>query len=120
MLTRRGWWFLIVILSLLLLGALANFMALAVVALGLLVWFCYEGLAFALRARFVVPDLHVVREVRDDHGRAATLWAGRRFQTRFGIESRSKYSLPYVIVTEFVPFGIKPLTTPKPIQGPLE
>ncbi|HEV3238490.1 MAG TPA: DUF58 domain-containing protein, partial [Gemmataceae bacterium] len=120
MLTRRGWWFLIAVLGLLLLGALANFMALAVVALGLLIWFSYEGLSFAIRARFVVPDLRVVREVRDDHGRAATLWAGRRFQARFGIESKSNYGLPYLVVTEFVPFGIKPLSAPKPIEGALE
>jgi uncharacterized protein (DUF58 family) len=120
MLTRRGWWFLIVILCLLLLGALANFVALAVVALGLLVWFSYEGLSFAIRARFIVPDLRVIREVRDDRGPAATLWAGRRFQARFGIASKSDYALPYMVVTEFVPFGIKPLSSPKPIKGALE
>ncbi|MFL5244999.1 MAG: DUF58 domain-containing protein [Gemmataceae bacterium] len=120
MLTRRGWWFLMALVGLLILGVLVPFVGLAVVALGLLIWFFSEWVAFAIRVRLVVPKLRVVREVRDERGRVDTLWAGRKFRVHFALDSQAELGLPYFVMKDFLPFGVEHVSGPTQIESSLD
>src|SRR5437660_2764936 len=81
--------------------------ALALVALGLLLWLIGEGLLFSFRVRWAVRDLALGREVRDERGPVASLWAGRTFQVRLTLSLRGRWRLPHVTFEEPVPFGLE-------------
>jgi uncharacterized protein (DUF58 family) len=106
MLTARGWWCLFAVALALLAGVLLGVPALAVSGLTLLLWFSWEWLSFAVRVRAVVPGLRVEREVGDERGPVATLWAGRTFRVRVRVEVAGPGRLPYVAVADPVPFGV--------------
>src|SRR4051794_34236105 len=87
MLTARAWWFLFVTALVLFGGILmpppvGPLPALVVLGLALLLWFGWEWLAFTVRLQAALRRLEVEREVFDDHGPTATLWAGRCFHVR--------------------------------------
>src|SRR5437667_1166792 len=103
MLTSRGWWLLVVVLSLLALGLVGDSSTLTLLTLTLLLWFLAEWLLFALRVRIVVPALHIRRLVADERGAVDTLWAGHTFQVRVEIELRHWLGLPFVRITDRVP-----------------
>src|SRR5438445_4963267 len=116
MLTSRAWWFLLVVLSLLALGLFDEppwrggrgaHLTLILVTLTLLLWFLGEWLLFVLRVSDAVPALHVRRELHDAHGAVDTLWAGRSFQVLVQLQLRHWGSLPYLKLTDQVPFGIE-------------
>jgi uncharacterized protein (DUF58 family) len=116
MLTARGWWFLIIIISLLTVGAFDNqssrggettHWALTLLALTLLLWFLAEWLLFALRVSLVVPAVLVRREVRDARGPVVTLWAGRSFQVLVQLQLPHWGSLPYLRFSDHVPFVVE-------------
>src|SRR5439155_10991129 len=116
MLTSRGWWFLIVVLSLLAVavldttpgrGASGGHWILIGLTLTLLLWFLGEWLLFALRVSLAVPALRIRREVRDDRGPVDTLWAGRSFAVHVHLRLPHWGSLPYLKLTDHVPFGIE-------------
>ncbi|HEV3260483.1 MAG TPA: DUF58 domain-containing protein [Gemmataceae bacterium] len=104
MLTARGWWFLLIVLALLALALLWPNEPVALLALTLGLWFLWQWLSFAVRARLVSRRLWVERQLHDDHGPVATLWAGRTFQVRVALRLSGGLSLPYVAVTDRVPF----------------
>src|SRR5438128_76 len=105
MLTSRGWWFLIVVLSLLALGVFdappsrgghGGHSTLMALTLTLLLWFLGEWLLFALRVSLAVPALRLRREVRDTRGPVDTLWAGRSFAVLVELRLPHWGSLPYL------------------------
>src|SRR5260370_28215791 len=110
MLTARGWWFVIWSGALLLLGILSNFVPLALLGLTLFFWFLVEWLLFAHHAQSWVGRVHVRREVRDDHGRADSMWAGRSFEVRVELRLDSADALPYFAATDLVPFDFEYLS----------
>jgi uncharacterized protein (DUF58 family) len=109
MLTSRGWWFLVTVLLLLLLGLLVRQATLPVLALTLLLWFLGEWLLFTVRARLVAPHLVVEREVLDERGPVETLWAGRTFDVRVRLRLDHPMTLPHVGVADWLPFGLEHL-----------
>jgi uncharacterized protein (DUF58 family) len=114
MLTARAWWLLFCSVALLLFGVLAvfpqpftrHFPALALLGLTLLLWFGWEWLLFSVRAQTVVRRLQVRRELLDGRGPVTTLWAGRTFRVRVELSLPRGSSLPYLAVTDQVPFGV--------------
>jgi len=105
MLTTRAWWLLFVIFAMLAIGLLASHPLLVVVGLALLLWFGWEWFFFNLRLQTTVRDLSVARVVEDERGPIATLWFGRDFKVRVRLISSRR--LPFVRVTDFVPFGVE-------------
>jgi uncharacterized protein (DUF58 family) len=105
MLTTRGWWFLVLVLSLLALGVLDDRRTLTLLALTLFLWFVAEWFLFVLRVRLAVPTLRVRREVQDDRGEVENLWAGHIFQIKAELTLSHWLTLPYMVVTDLVPFG---------------
>src|SRR6516164_8932058 len=107
MLTSRGWWCLIVVLSLLTLGLFDERWTITLIALTLLLWFLGEWLLFALRVRLAVPALKVRRSVKDDRGPVDTLWAGHSFHVQVELRLPHWLGLPFVRFADRPPFGVE-------------
>src|SRR5436305_7145897 len=120
MLTARAGWFLVTVGLALLYGTLRDFRALTLSALALLLWFGWEWLLFAVRLRTVLRRARVVREVQDERGPVDALWAGRTFRVavRLGLSGMGR--LPYVAVTELVPFGVEHAGGPTGADGAVQ
>jgi uncharacterized protein (DUF58 family) len=105
-LSPRGWWFLIVLLLLLGLGAALSERvgdAIVVVSLTLLAWFLWEWAQFAYRYYFVVPTLRLHRELRDERKAVPLLWAEGEFDVHVRVTLDGPGDLPYVALTDWVP-----------------
>ncbi len=107
MITARGWWFLVTVLSLLSVGLFDDRWPLALIGLTLSAWFLGEWLLFTLRARFAVPALSLARELRDERGPVDTLWAGRVFDVAVDLMSHHPLGLPHVKLADFVPLSVE-------------
>jgi uncharacterized protein (DUF58 family) len=119
MLTSRAWWFLGVNLLVLLLGLATGWPALTLVPLTLLLWFGGEWLRFALRIPLGVRRLRVVRQVCDERGPVATLWAGRTFEVRLRLEGDGLLRLPYLALADRPPFAVVYLGDQVAADGPV-
>jgi len=104
MLTSRGWLFAIFVVFLLVIAVGTHQPALAVLMLSLGFWFAWEWLVFAVRARVVVRQGQLYREVCDERGPVDSLWAGRTFTVRVVVRLEERLGLSYVSVVDRVPF----------------
>jgi uncharacterized protein (DUF58 family) len=110
MLTSRGWWLLLTALFLAALGAalpVARGGTAAILGLTVLVWVVFEWCRFLFALRWGVPELHIERELRDDRGPVVTLWSGRTFTVIVRISTTSRLSLPFALIDDRLPFGVK-------------
>ena len=105
MLTVRAWWLLLTVFALLLFGMLASHPVLALTGLTILLWFAWEWILFAVRRHFLLPKLFLERTLYDGRGPVTTLWAGRVFRVETRLRLPSRFNLPFVLVTERVPFA---------------
>jgi uncharacterized protein (DUF58 family) len=119
MLTSRGWWFLLTVLGVLLVGVVGLHAPLKLLGLTLLFWFLGQWLLFALRSRLVARGLAVEREVADERGPVDTLWAGRTFAVSVRLRLRHLLALPHVGVADWLPFGLEYLDGETTGDGPL-
>jgi uncharacterized protein (DUF58 family) len=119
MLTPRGWWFLVVVLILLAGMVLTGISTLIFLFLTLFLWFAAQWLLFAVRVKVVVRGLRVRREVHDERGPVANLWAGRSFEVRAVLTLDGSAGLPYVWVRDRVPFAVTYTTGETECQGPI-
>jgi uncharacterized protein (DUF58 family) len=107
MLTSRGWWFLVIVLSLLTVGLFDDRWTITLVALTLLLWFLGEWLLFALRARLAAPVLRLRRTIKDDRGIVDTLWVGHSFHIHVQVGLSHWLGLPFVRLVDLAPFGVE-------------
>jgi uncharacterized protein (DUF58 family) len=107
MLTARGWMFFLAILGTLALGLVLETATLILVGLTLLVWFLGAWLLFAVRLRLLSRSLRVEREVWDERGPIASLWAQSSFGVRVRLYQDRHGPAPYVRVRERVPFNLQ-------------
>ncbi len=121
MLTPRAWWLLFCSFALLLFGILTVFSepffargavtrhlpALALMGLTLILWIGWEWLQLNVRVHRVVRRLQVQREILDERGPVTTLWAGRTFRVRVTLSLPRGMSLPYLAVTDHIPYGVE-------------
>jgi uncharacterized protein (DUF58 family) len=103
--TSRGWWFLVLVLCVLTLGVCAGLRALTLMGMTLFFWFLWTWFWFSFRVHLVLPALVVRREVFDERGRVDNLWAEHSFRTLVEVENKGPLSLPYVRLSEFLPFN---------------
>lgn len=83
MLTLRGWWFLVLLLTVAAVGgvlAVRNSTALWYVALSLAVWLFGEWAAFVYRVRVTLPGVAVRRTIMDERGPVTTLWCHQTYR----------------------------------------
>lgn len=108
MLTARGWWFLIVVLFLLALGAfaLANYTTVpAILAFTLFAWFVYEWVRFNIRSNAAVSTLRVRRVVLQGGRSTPMLWAGVPFDVRVRVRHDGFVSIDYAVLEDRLPAG---------------
>jgi uncharacterized protein (DUF58 family) len=106
MLTTRAWWLLMPVLAMLAVGLLVQVLIVTLVGLTLILWFASEWLLFSIRSLGVARRVRVDREVWDERGRVTTLWTGRTFEVRVALHRASFRRLPYLAITDLVPFGV--------------
>src|SRR3954470_21702360 len=125
MLTSRGWWFLLFVLTLLAMGGVLVLQGgrgsatLLLLALALALWFAWEWAAFTVQARLAVRNLDLTRELRDDRGPVTTLWAGQTFTVRGRARLGGSLALTHVLVTDRPPAGAGPVEGEVRYSGPL-
>src|SRR5262249_42582253 len=119
MLTRRGWWFFLVTVFVLVLSVWTHTPGISLLTLTLLLWFLAGWLLFQIRTILTHGRLRVEREVADDQGPVQSLWAGRSFRVRARLVNDGPLSLTYVRAQERVPFGVKRLAGAIFSEGPL-
>jgi uncharacterized protein (DUF58 family) len=119
MLTTRGFWFLVFVLLFTALGIRLEIVTLGVVGLTLLLWFLWEWLLFALRVYGLVRYLHLDRQLGDERGAVQSLWAGQSFDVRVRLWLERAAWLPYVKVTDRVPFSVDQVRGPTELEGPV-
>lgn len=108
MLTPRGWWFLIVVVFLLALGAfvLANYTTVpAILALTLFAWFVYEWVQFHVRSNAAVSRLRVRRIVLQGGRSTPMLWANVPFEVRVRVRHDGFVTIGYAVVEDRLPAG---------------
>jgi uncharacterized protein (DUF58 family) len=104
--TARGWWSLFGIVLMLLVGVLRSTPPVILLALTLLLWFAWEWLLFTIRVYGMRSRLWIERKVHDERGPVMTLWAGRFFTVRVVLHLRGGVRLPWLAVSDPVPFGM--------------
>ncbi len=98
MLTARGWWFLIVLLLMLVIGAFITpyfSVVPALVSLTLLAWFVWEWALFHARSNGAVSRLGVTRHVLQGGREVPMVWAGLGFEVRVSIKNPGSFSIPF-------------------------
>lgn len=106
MLTARGWWFLIVTLVLLAVGAFWTPRVSAVpaiLALTLLVWFVYEWVLFHTKSNAAVARLRVRRRVLQGGRPTPMLWAGQPFDVRVRLAHNGLVTVEYAVIEDRLP-----------------
>jgi uncharacterized protein (DUF58 family) len=106
MLTPRGWWFLIVVMMLLALGAfvIPNYTTVpAILAVTLFCWFVYEWVQFNFRSNSAVSRLKVQRWVLQGGRSTPMLWAGIPFEVAVRIRHDGIATIGYAVVEDRLP-----------------
>ncbi|MBX9624028.1 MAG: DUF58 domain-containing protein [Gemmataceae bacterium] len=106
MLTARGWWFLVTVGVVLLLGvAVLPYYTVApvAVALPLLIWFAAEWALFHARANAVLPRLRATRRVVQAGREVPTVWAGLPFEVHVDVEHDAPAGFPQVLLEDRLP-----------------
>ncbi len=119
MLTSRGWWLLLVILTLLAIGivlilepsgaAAPERQTLLLLGLVLALWFAWEWARFTVQVRLAVRNLDLTRELRDDHGPVTTLWAEQTFTVRSRARLGGSLSIDHALLSDHPPAGAGPV-----------
>jgi uncharacterized protein (DUF58 family) len=119
MITPRGWSLLAVLGFMLATGVLRGQSTLAVIALAILLWFLGEWFLFTLRVRLTARRLRVIRQLSNERGPVATLWAGQTFHVHVELSLSGSMPLSYVAVSDRLPFGVDHVSGPTACDGRL-
>jgi uncharacterized protein (DUF58 family) len=108
MLTSRGWWFLIVVMLVLVLGAfaVANYTTVpALLGVTLFGWFVYEWVQFQIKSNAAVSRLGVRRWVLQGGRSTPMLWAGVPFEVRVRVRHNGLVTVGYAVLEDRLPAG---------------
>src|SRR5262249_21174402 len=108
MLTPRGWWFLIIVTFLLVMGAfvIPYYTTLpAILAVTLLAWFVCEWIQFNFRSNASVSRLKVRRVVLQNGRSTPMLWAGVPFEVSVYVEHEGLATIGYAVIDDRLPPG---------------
>ncbi len=97
-------------------GVFLKLLALTLTGLALLLWFLLEWLRFVLA---VHGRLEVQREVCDDRGPVAALWAGQTFTVHLRVRLLGVAAWPHASFADAVPFGVQNVDGPGAVEGEL-
>jgi uncharacterized protein (DUF58 family) len=108
MLTPRGWWFLIVVVFVLALGAFVvpTYTTLpAILSLTLFGWFAFEWVRFQIKSNAAVSRLKVTRVILQGGRSTPMLWAGVPFQVRVRVGHDGLVTIGYAVIDDRLPPG---------------
>ncbi len=108
MLTARGWWFVLIVAFILVMGAFVvpNYTTLpAILAVTLLAWFVYEWLQFHYKSNAAVSRLRVRRWVMQGGRDTPMLWANVPFEVRVRVRHDGYVTIDYAMVEDRLPSG---------------
>ncbi|MBY0460444.1 MAG: DUF58 domain-containing protein, partial [Gemmataceae bacterium] len=109
MLTARGWWFLIVVVFVLVIGAfvIPNFTTVpAILAVTLVGWFSWEWLRFHTQSNAAVSNLKLRRLVMQGGRETPMLWANVPFNVRVRVRHDGLVAIDYALIEDRLPAGI--------------
>ena len=108
MLTARGWWFLVFVSEVALIGVLAVAKyapTVPILALTLLLWFVGEWIWFWIRTNAAHGRIAIERRILQGDRELPTLWAGVDCTVRITIRLKGGPSLPFVSLADKLPVG---------------
>ena len=108
MLTARGWWFLVFVSEVALIGVLAVAKyapTVPILALTLLLWFVGEWIWFWIRTNAAHGRIAIERRILQGDRELPTLWAGVDCTVRVTIRLKGGPSLPFVSLADKLPVG---------------
>lgn len=106
MLTARGWWFLILVGFVVVLGAtvIANYTVVpAILGLTLLAWFGFEWIVFQVRSHGAAARLRVDRRIMQGGRDVPMVWAGLPFQVWVRVGHDGPAGVPYAELEDRLP-----------------
>lgn len=106
MLTARGWWFLLIVAFVLVVGAfvIPNYtVAPAILAVTLLAWFVWEWLQFHVKSNAAVSRLRVRRWVLQGGRDTPMLWADVPFEVRVRVRHGGFVAIDYALIEDRLP-----------------
>lgn len=107
MLTPRGWWMLLLTLTVAAIGgvmALRGSPSLVLVCTAVALWYAWEWAVFCRRARGTIRRLRVLRTVNGERGPVTTLWAGQSYRVSVQV-SLDAGLLPFAVLSDRWPSG---------------
>ena len=116
MIAPRGWWFLVFVAVVLILGAFVipyYSVVPALIGITLLLWFGLEWVLFQIRSHAAVSRLHVRREVRQGGREVPMLWAGLTFEVRIRVENPSRIGIPFLVLQDRQPVATEQVSGSK-------
>ncbi|HEY1191422.1 MAG TPA: DUF58 domain-containing protein [Gemmata sp.] len=108
MITARGWWFLLIVAFLMVVGAflIPNYTAVpAILAVTLAAWFAWEWLQFHFKSNAAVSRLHLKRFVMQGGRDTPMLWANVPFEVRVRVRHDGFATIDYALVEDRLPAG---------------
>src|SRR5438552_2142362 len=106
MLTARGWWFLVIVAFMLVLGVvlLPSYTVVpAILALTLLAWFAAEWALFQFRVNAAVLRLKVSRRVVQGDREVPMVWAGLAFEVEVRVRHTGPARIPFLALEDRLP-----------------
>jgi uncharacterized protein (DUF58 family) len=106
MLTARGYWFLVLVAFLLVLGVLilpAFTVVPAILGLTLLAWFAWEWVLFQTRVLACATRLRAERRLVQGGREVPMVWAGLPFEVRLRVSHDGFARLPFVVLEDRLP-----------------
>jgi uncharacterized protein (DUF58 family) len=106
MLTARGWWFLVTVVLILVIGVIAlpqYTVVPAILAVTLLVWFAVEWVLFHTRLNAAVARLRVRRSVVQGGRDVPMVWAGLAFEVRVEVGHDGSLAVPLGAYEDRIP-----------------
>jgi uncharacterized protein (DUF58 family) len=130
MLSSRGWWLLLFVMTLLAMGGVLALHpieagqargreTLLLFGLALTLWFAWEWGRFAIQARLAIRNFDLTRELCDDRGSVTTLWAGQTFTVRGHARLGGSLALAHALISDRPPAGAGPVEGELRYSGPI-
>jgi uncharacterized protein (DUF58 family) len=106
MLTARGWWFLVVVVLVTVIGVVVLPVYTVVPALlgvSLLAWFAWEWAAFQTRSHAAVARLRLSRRILQGGRDVPMVWSGLGFEVHVAVEHDGAVGVPFAVLEDRLP-----------------
>jgi uncharacterized protein (DUF58 family) len=106
MLTARGWWFLVVVVLVTVIGVIAlptYTVVPALLGITLLAWFAWEWAGFQTRSNAAIARLRLTRRILQGGRDVPMVWSGLGFEVRVAVEHDGPVRVPFAALEDRLP-----------------